>query len=64
MNILIGLVIAMFIIVGGYVGYHASQQIMVEEAEGHNTIIELDILNENTESIKILQYSEIRKSII
>ena len=64
MNILIGLVIAMFIIVGGYVGYHASQQLMGEEAEGHNIVIELDILNENTESIKILQYSEIRKSII
>jgi len=65
MNILIGLVIAMFIIVGGYVGYHASQQIMVDEvAEGHNIIVELEILNENTESIETLQYHEIRKSII
>jgi hypothetical protein len=64
MNILIGLVIAMFIIVGGYVGYHASQQITVEEAEGHDIIVELEILNENTELIETLQYHEIRKSII
>ena len=64
MNILIGLVIAMFIIVGGYVGYYASQQITVEEAEGHDIIVELEILNENTGLIETLQYHEIRKSII
>ena len=64
MNILIGLVIAMFIIVGGYVGYHASQQLMVEEVEGHNITVELEILNENTGLIETLQYHEIRKSII
>ena len=64
MNILIGLVIAMFIIVGGYVGYHASQQIIVEEVEGHDIAVELEILNENTELIETLQYHEIRKLII
>lgn len=64
MNILIGLVIAMFIIVGGYVGYHASQQIMGEKAEGHDIAVELEILNENTELFETLQYHEIRKSII
>jgi hypothetical protein len=64
MNILIGLVIAMFIIVGGYVGYHASQQIMVEDAEGHDIIVELETLNENMESFEIFQSHEIRKSII
>jgi len=64
MNILIGLVIAMFIIVGGYVGYHASQQITVEEAGGHDIIVELEILNENTGLIETLQYHEIRKSIL
>ncbi|MDH3766079.1 MAG: hypothetical protein OER82_09750 [Nitrosopumilus sp.] len=64
MNILIGLVIAMFIIVGGYVGYHASQQIMVEEVEGHDITAELEILNENTELIETLQLQEIRKSIV
>ena len=64
MNILIGLVIAMFIIVGGYVGYHASQQIMVEEAEGHDIPVELEILNENTELIQTPQFHEIRKSIV
>jgi len=64
MNILIGLVIVVFIIVGGYVGYHASQQIMVEEVEGHNIIVELEILNKNTGLIETLQYHEIRKTII
>ena len=64
MNILIGLVIAMFIIVGGYVGYHASQQIMDEDGEGHDIMVELEILNENTELFETLQYHEIRKSII
>jgi len=64
MNILIGLVIAMFIVVGGYVGYHASQQIMDEEAEGHDITVELEILNENTELFETLRYHEIRKSII
>ncbi|MDH3341549.1 MAG: hypothetical protein OEL84_09765 [Nitrosopumilus sp.] len=64
MNILIGLVIAMFIIVGGYVGYHASQQITVDEVEGHDITVELEILNESTESIETLQYHEIRKSAI
>ena len=64
MNILIGLVIAMFIIVGGYVGYHASQQIMDEEVEGHDITVELETLNGNTKSVEILQYHEIRKSII
>lgn len=59
-----GLVIAMFIIVGGYVGYHASQQIMDKEVEGHNITVELEILNENTELFETLQYHEIRKSII
>ena len=64
MNILIGLVIAMFIIVGGYVGYHASQQIMDKEVEDHDITVELEILNENTELFETLQYHEIRKSII
>lgn len=64
MNILIGLVIAMFIIVGGYVGYHASQQIMDEEVEGHDITIELEILNGNIELFETLQYHEIRKYII
>ena len=64
MNILIGLVIAVFIIVGGYVGYHASQQIMVEEVEGHDITVELEILNENTEPVETFQYHEIRKSTI
>jgi hypothetical protein len=64
MNILMGLVIAMFVIVGGYVGYHASQEIMNEEAEGHDIIAELEILNKNAGLIETLQYHEIRKSII
>jgi hypothetical protein len=61
MNILIGLVVAMFIITGAYVGYHASQQPM-EEAEGHDVTMEFQLLNENAESVPVLQYQEFRKS--
>ena len=63
MDILIGLVIAMFILVAGYVGYHASQQ-TIEEIEGHNIHVELETLNEGSESIQILQKYELGKSII
>ena len=45
MDILIGLVIAMFIITAGYVGYHASQAPV--EAGGHNITIEPETLDEN-----------------
>ena len=54
----------MFVIVGGYIVYHASQETMVEDVEGHNIIVELEILNENTMSINTLQYHELKKSII
>ena len=61
MDILIGLVIAMFIITAVYVGYHAMQQ-PVEEGEGHN--VELDVLNENTGIIQATHNSIIFKVII
>lgn len=61
MNILIGLVIAMFIITGVYVGYHASQQ-PIEVAEGHDVKIELDMFNHDT-TVQILQISKLDKSI-
>ena len=47
----------MFIVVGEYVGYHVSQQITVEDGEGHNITVDLEILDENTGSVKILQYN-------
>ncbi|MFB5606469.1 MAG: hypothetical protein ACE5RG_00045 [Candidatus Nitrosomaritimum yanchengensis] len=56
------LVIAMFIIVGVYVGYHASQQ--VSEVEEHNISIELEILNESSGFVQILQNPELRKTIL
>ena len=52
MNILIILVTAIFIIVGAYVGYHASQQVD-EGVEGYNVTIELEILNENSALVQI-----------
>ena len=64
MNILIGLVIVMFVIVGGYVGYHASQEMMDEDAGGHDILVELEILNEDTVLINNPQYPEIKKSFI
>ena len=54
MDILIGLVIAMFVITGAYVGYHASQQ-PIDEAGGHNITIELEVMNKNYESIQTFQ---------
>jgi len=64
MDILIALVIAMFVIVGVYVGYHTSQQEPAEGAEGHNITIELEILNQDSEMVQILQNPELRKTII
>ena len=57
------LVIAMFIIVGVYVGYHASQQ-AGEEIEEHNVTIELEILNEKSGTVQIYQNPELKKSIL
>lgn len=63
MNILIALVIAMFVIVGVYVGYHA-QLASEQESEEHNITIELEILNKSIRSVQILQNPELEKIII
>ena len=63
MKVLIGLVVAMFIITGAYVGYHASQQ-FTEGAEGHDITSELELFNDNSGSMLALQYQELRKSSI
>jgi len=57
------LVIAMFIIVGVYVAYHASQQ-AGEEAGEHNVTIELEILNEKSGMVQIYQNPELKKLIL
>ena len=62
-KILMALVIAMFVIVGVYIGYHASQPVP-EEAEGHNITVELEILNQSSELVQILQNPELRKTIL
>lgn len=56
------LVIAMFIIVAVYVGYHISQN--VEVSEGHNITPELEILHEDTGLVQMLQNHELRKTIL
>ena len=55
------LVIAMFVIVGAYIGYHASQQVG-EDVEEHNATIELEILNERSGIIQVYQNPEFKKS--
>lgn len=55
------LVIAMFVIVGAYIGYHASQQVG-EEAEEHNVTIELEISNEKSGMMQVYQNTEFKKS--
>ncbi len=57
------LVIAMFIIVGAYVGYHASQQ-SGEEIEEHSISIDLEILNERSGMVQIYQNPEFKRSIL
>ncbi len=57
------LVIAMFLIVGAYVGYHANQQFL-EEGEENNITIELEALNERSEMVQIYQNPEFKKSIL
>ncbi len=56
------MVIAMFIIVGAYVGYHASQQ-ADEEAEEHDVAMELKILGKNS-AVHVYHGPELRKSIL
>jgi len=63
MMVLMALVIAMFIIVGVYVGYHASQQVP-EEGEAHNITIELETLDKSSGLVQILQNPELRKTIL
>jgi len=60
MNILILLVIAMFVITAGYVGYHASQNQPVKEAKGHG--MEFETLSIGTGSIQDLQSLRLDKS--
>lgn len=45
MDLLIGLVIATFIIAAVFVGYHASQESHEKTVEGHSELIELETLN-------------------
>ncbi|KAF6244423.1 hypothetical protein C6989_09130 [Nitrosopumilus sp. b2] len=51
MDILMGIVIAFIIVVAGFVGYHASQQ--VDDAEGHDMKLEIQSANENENSLQI-----------
>ena len=60
MDVLIGLVIAIFIITAAYVGFYASQAPV--EAGGHSIPIELETLEENT-SIYQLEEIVISKQI-
>ncbi|MCV0400678.1 MAG: hypothetical protein K5777_01665 [Nitrosopumilus sp.] len=62
MMILMVLVIAMFVIVGVYVGYHASQQ--ASEGETHSISMESEITNLNSGLVEILQNPELRKTTL
>ncbi|GKS67609.1 hypothetical protein YTPLAS73_11560 [Nitrosarchaeum sp.] len=50
MDLLIGLVIAIFIIAAVFVGYHASQEPHEEMAEGHDESINLEVYQVNLTS--------------
>ncbi|QLH02846.1 hypothetical protein C5F47_04400 [Nitrosopumilus cobalaminigenes] len=57
------LVIAMFVIVGVYVGYHASQQVE-EEGDAHRINMDLEIVDQDMGLVQILQNPELKKSIL
>jgi len=62
-NILIGLVIAMFLIVAAYVGYNASQNYS-EDVGGHDIQIDLNIVETAPELLQIIEKQDGYKSII
>ncbi|MBT4551293.1 MAG: hypothetical protein HOC38_06330, partial [Nitrosopumilus sp.] len=53
-NIIIGLVIAMFLIVAVYVGYHASQEFAEGGAVGHGMTIDLKLAETSPELLHII----------
>lgn len=57
-----GLVIAVFIITAAYIGIHAADK--PAEVEGHSISTELEILNQETDTIQILKINEVRKTVI
>ena len=62
-NILVGLVIAMFLIVAVYVGYNAYQD-FAEGTEGHSMPIDLKIVETSSELLHIIEKQDGYKSII
>ena len=58
MNVLIGIVIAVFIITGAYIGYHVSEQQQVEETKGHDITVEPRVLGEGSGLTQISQDSK------
>ena len=62
-NILIGIVIAMFIVVAAYVGYNASENYS-EGAGGHSITIDLSIMETTPELLQIIEKQNGFKSII
>ena len=63
MDVLIAIVIAFFVIVGVYVGYHASQE-FEENGKGHSISNELELLEQDSGLVQILQNQELRKSAL
>ena len=64
MDILIGLVIAMFLITAAYVGFHASQEEPAKEVKGHNVVVDLETYDNSLESTQILQQHNLSRTII
>ncbi len=63
MMLLMALVIAMFVIVGAYVGYHASQSVE-EKGESHNINVDLEMNYQSSGLVQILQNPELKKSVL
>ena len=62
MDALIAIVIIFFVVVGVYVGYHANQQ-FEQGGEVHSIDNELELFDQDSRLVQILQNSELKKII-
>ena len=62
MDILIGLVVAMFIITAAFVGYHASQE--PAEVGGHDIGMGLEIMSQSSKAGQVIEHHDTYKNIV
>ncbi|MGV7225429.1 MAG: hypothetical protein ACQ9CV_00715 [Nitrosopumilus sp.] len=63
MDVLIAIVIVFFVIVGVYVGFHASQE-FEENGKGYSISNELELLDQDSGLVQIIQNKELQNSAL